>query len=509
MSYILCVDAGTTATKVCLFSEDGVLIKSSTQEYTLATPTPLQVEIDAETFWNAFKTGVTAIMQQSDVAPTDIAAIGISAQGETLIPIDNTGAPLRPAIVWLDNRAQEEADILDREFNDGASYHITGQVKIVPTWPAAKIFWMKRHEKSRFDKVHKYLLVEDYLIYRMTGNYVCEGSLITSTAYWNIITEQWWDEMLQYLGIHADQLPEVKYSGEPVSELRLEAANELALSPHTVVATGALDQAAGAIGVGNVRPGMFSENTGAALAICAPVETPIFDPQRQMPIHYFGIPHTYMAHTFTTGGMVKKWFRDAFCSPEVDVASRTGLNAYYLMDQAAQLVAPGSEGLLMLPHLQGAMAPEANPQAKGVFYGINLRHTKGHFIRAIMEAIACIVKRNIDVLEGLGIQVQEIRALGGGSMSTLWNQIKADLTQRTILTTEVMEEAACLGAAILAGKAVGLYQDVASACDTMVHIKTRYTPNPKNFAVYETTYRRYVQLYKDLCNMFAASDNSG
>ena len=503
MSYVLSVDAGTTATKVCLFNEDGALISSHTQEYRLKTPTPLHVEIDAETLWHAFTVGVTSTVQQAKVQPADIVAIGISAQGETLIPVDKTGSPLRPAIVWLDNRAQDEANILDAEFNDGSSYQITGQVKIVPTWPAAKILWLKRNEKRLFDKVHKFLLVEDYLIYRMTGQYVCEGSLITSTAYWDIITEQWWDDMLQYLSIQADQLPEIMFSGQIVAELNQQAAKELRLSRQTVVTTGALDQVAGAIGVGNVQPGMFSENTGAALAICAPVENPIFDPQRQMPIHYFGIPHTYMAHTFTTGGMVYKWFRDTFCSQEIDAASRSDLSAYYLMDQAAKHVEAGCEGLLMLPHLQGAMAPEANPLAKGVFYGITLRHTKAHFIRAIMESIACTIKRNIDVLEKLGIRVHEIRSLGGGSKSPLWNQIKADLTQRTILTTEVLEEAACLGAAILAGKAVGLYKDIHTACEKMVHIKTRYDPNPKNFATYEKTYRRYVQLYENLCNMFS------
>ena len=265
MNYLLSVDAGTTASKISLFNENGHLIAISSQEYSLITPTSLAVEIEAETLWKAFRSGVADVLIKSKVDKNEIKAIGISAQGETLILIDKDGKPLRNAIVWLDNRAQEEAEILSKEFDDGTSYKITGQVKIVPTWPASKIFWIKRNEPSIFSNVFKYLLVEDYLIYRMTGRFVAEGSLLCSTVYWNINTRKWWSQMLQRLEITEDQLPEIRESGEAVGELLPSTASELGLSPQTIVATGALDQAAGATGVGNIQPGMFSENTGAAL----------------------------------------------------------------------------------------------------------------------------------------------------------------------------------------------------------------------------------------------------
>jgi xylulokinase len=508
MEYILGVDSGTTASKISLFDENGELLAISTKEYSLITPTALVVEIEAETLWNAFKVGVAEVLERSKVDPKRIRALGISAQGETLIPIDREGKPLRNAIVWLDNRAQEEAEILSDKFDDGTSYKITGQVKIVPTWPASKILWIKRNEPDTFRKVCKYLLVEDYLIYRMTGKFVAEGSLLCSTVYWNIITRKWWNEMLDFLGITADQLPEIRESGEVVSEILPSVASDLGLSSETVVSTGALDQAAGATGVANIRPGIFSENTGAALAICAPLDVPVFDPQGRMPIHYFVRPGSYMAHTFTTGGMALRWFRDHFCQQEMQVGSKTGIDPYDLLGLEAAQVDPGSEGLVMLPHLQGAMAPEANPKAKGVFYGFTLRHTKAHFSRAIMEAIACTVRRNIHVLEDLGIKVDEIRALGGGARSRLWKQIEADITRRPVLTMK-NEEAACLGAAILAGTAVGMYKGIDEACQRMVSIKERFDPNPANFDVYERTYQRYVRLYNDLCGLFDAREPHG
>jgi xylulokinase len=502
MNYILGVDLGTTALKVSLFDEEGKLRALSTKEYRLLTPTTLAVELEVETYWDAFKEGIAEVLKSTKISCEKIKALGISAQGETLILIDKDGKPLRNAIIWLDNRAQKEAETLAKEFGNETSHKITGQVKIVPTWPASKIFWIKHNEKNIFRRVYKYLLIEDYFIYRLTGKFVAEGSLLCSTVYWDITAKKWWNEMLKFLGILPEQLPEVKESAEPVGEILPGVASGIGLSSKTVVATGALDQAAGTIGVGNIRPGIISENTGAALAICATVEKPFFDPQGRMPCHYHGMPDTYMAHTFTSGGMVLKWFRDGFCQTESQTASLAGFDAYDLLGREAEKVPPGSEGLVMLPHLTGAMAPEANPKAKGVFYGFTLRHTKPYFIRAIMEAIACIVKRNIDTLEELGIKVNEIRSLGGGSRSRLWNQIKADLTQRPVLTMK-NEEAACLGAAILAGLAVGMFTSLEEACKKMAVVKERFEPNSANFKVYTKTYRNYVKLYEDLCDLFS------
>jgi xylulokinase len=319
--------------------------------------------------------------------------------------------------------------------------------------------------------------------------------------YWNINSRKWWNDMLDILEITPDQLPEIRESGEPVGELTESIAADLGLSSKTIVSTGALDQAAGATGVGNIHPGTFSENTGAALAICAPLDKPLLDPKGRMPVHYFVKPATYMAHTFTTGGMVLRWFRDNFCREEMQVAAATGVDAYDLLGMEASRIAPGCEGMVMLPHLQGAMAPEANQKAKGVFYGFTLRHTKAHYVRAIMEAVACIVRRNMDTLQDLGIRVKEIRTLGGGARSSVWKQIEADLTQRPVLTMK-NEEAACLGAAILAGKAVGMYKSIDDACEKMISVKKRFEPNPANFEIYEKTYRQYVQLYDDLVGLF-------
>lgn len=501
MKYILSVDLGTSAVKSALFDSTGEMVAVASREYTLLTPTPLAVEVAVETYWEAFEATVAEVLERAQVEPSAIAGLGFSAQGETLICVDAEGKPLRNAIVWMDSRPAAEAEELVDFFKDVDVYGITGQVDIVPTWPASKILWIKHHEPEVFDRTAKFLLIEDYFIYRLTGEYVAEGSLLCSTVYWDINRKCYWGAMLDRLSISEERLPEIRESGETVGPLLKGVADTLGLSTETIVCTGVLDQVAGGIGVGNIEPGVFSECTGSALAIVATVDHAFKDPGGQMPCHYHGMPDTYMAHTFTTGGMAVKWFRDRFYATETQAESGGGPNAYQLMDDDAAVVAPGSDGLVMLPHLQGAMAPENNPKARGVFFGATLGHQKGHFVRSILEAVAYIVRRNLDVLAGMGIEVSEIRSLGGGAKSALWSQIKADVTGRPVIVLE-NDEAACLGAAIVAGVGVGVFDSLESAVAKMVRIKKRYLPYPAAVETYNRSYQKYVELYEALEKVF-------
>ena len=481
--YILGLDLGTTAIKVAIVDLRGSIVAVSTQEYKLLTPDTLSVELPVERYWRAFKDGLADALSKSGVSGTQLLSVGISAQGETLVFLDAEGRELGNAIVWMDNRAQKEAQELNAHFPPSVTCSVTGQVSIVPTWPAAKVLWLRRNRPEIFARVAKVLLLEDWFIHRLTGAFVCEDSLICSTVYWNIRTRTWWPEMLDCIGLRPSQLPEIRRPGELVGKVTAAISEELGVARDLTVCTGVLDQVAGAIGVGNVRPGLFSENTGAALAICATVSKPFVDPALQMPCHCHGTGGLYLAHTFTTGGMALKWFRDAFCELELLTGGRTGLDPYTLLSLEAGSVAPGADGLIMLPHLQGAMAPEANPAAKGCFFGITMKHTRAHFIRALMESIGFIVLRNIEAIESLGIPVKEIRVLGGGSRSDVWNQIKADITGRTVWTT-TNSEAASLGAAVVAGVASGVFPGVEEAVGAMVKIKAEFRPDPARHEAY-------------------------
>lgn len=504
MKLLMGLDIGTTALKAALFDTKGRLLAVTTQEYTLITPQVNFVEESGEIYWEAFQAAIADLKQKYPLSQEDELALAISAQGETLFFLDENGDLLRNAIVWMDNRAMEEAQLLKDRFNDETCYRVTGQVSFEPCWPASKILWVKRNEPEVFAKTAKFLLIEDYFIYRLTGKFVTEGSLVCSSTYWNIVRKAYWPEMLDFLGIQEEQLPPVLESGVAVGNILPEIARELGLPKKLTVCTGALDQAAGAIGAGNIREGMFSETIGAALAVCAPVSHPVFDPNRRMPLHYFAVPDTYMIHTFTNGGMTLRWFRDKFCPVEME-AQGLGLDdAYNMISKQVAQVPAGSEGLVMLPHLAGSNAPDVNAKAKGVWFGFTLQHTRAHFMRAVMESLGYIVRRNIDALADMGIQVKEIRSLGGGSKSAIWNQIKADICQIP-LESVTSVEAASLGAAVLAGKAVGIFDDIQTAVDSMVQVKNRTLPDAGEKVVYDEGYAMYQKLFRDLGGCFDQS----
>lgn len=499
---ILGIDVGTTSLKAAVYDHQGSQLAASVVEYTLLTPDTTTVEAPCEIYMESIQKCMKKISEKKTVDIRNITTVGFSVQGETLCLLDKEGTPLRNAIVWMDNRASRQAETLRERFGDEACYQVTGQVSFEACWPAAKLLWVKENEPEIFDKTEHFLLLEDYIIYLLTGKYVAEGSLLCSTEYWDIRTKKYWKDMLDFLGIKEEKLPEIRESGELVGKILPEMAEVLGISPEAKIATGCLDQAAGAIGVGNIKPGIFSENIGAALAICVPTEKLTYDPNRQMPIHYFAVPDTYMMHTFTTGGMCLRWFRDGFCKEECTIQEETGIDAYDLMNREAERIPAGSDGLIALPHLQGSMAPDVNLNAKGVFYGATLKHSKAHFVRSIMESLGYIIRRNLEAIDEMGLEVQQIRTMGGGSKSEIWNQIKADITGKTLYITQSSQDAACLGAAILAGTAAGVFESMEKACESMVGIRKVYTPNPEHAAIYDKQYEKFKMLFRDLGPLF-------
>lgn len=503
MEYLLAVDVGSSSVKTALFDTQGNMVALSIQEYDLLMPAPDIVEIEPQTFWEKFKAGVTAVLGSSRIIPVDIKAMAISSQGETFITLDKNGRSLRPAIFWLDNRAIKETEILAREFDRKKAYHITGMPEIVPMWTAGKILWMKKHEPEIFKKAAKFLLVEDYLIFRLTGKYVGEYSCYPSTMLLDIQKKQWWTDMLDFIGIDTDQLAELKESGEPVGLISRQAASELGLSPKTLVATGGYDHAAGAIGSGNIKSGIVTETTGSALVVNSTIPRPLFDSKLRVPCQYHAVKDMYFLSSFSeTGGMALRWFRDKLCPVEIVKAEKEHYrSAYAVLDEESEKIPVGSEGLIMLPFLAGAFCPESDSNARGVYFGLSLKHGRMHMARALMESIAFMLKRHVEVVEEMGVPIKEIIAMGGGARSRLWRQIKADVLEKPVLSLTT-EEPSLLGAAILAGLAKGIYKDLVSASEQMVHVKERLEPKPAEVKLYRESYGLYVRLYEKLADLF-------
>ena len=504
MRYILGIDLGTTAVKAALFDENGAINGSKTIEYQLSTPSPQFVELDADVYRRAFADAVRGALEKSGCPPKDIVSLAVSAQGETLFFLDENGNNLRPAIVWMDNRAGRQSDAIEAAFTNPVIHRRTGQVSASAAWPSSKILWVRENQPEVFGKTDKFLLIEDYFIYLLTGRMVSEGSLLCSTLYWDIETHDYWDDMLQFLGIRRDQLPDILEPGAKVGALTDAAALEFGLAPGMTVALGALDQACGAIGVGNVRPGVFSESTGAALATVAMSDRLALDPNREMPCFYSGIPGMYMIHSFSTGGMAVRWYRDNFCPEELLTEKNGGKPAYQLMDELASAIPPGSDGLVVLPHLQGSGAPDTVQNATGVFMGVGLMHTQAHFIRALLEGVTNVLRRMLDATVAMGVTVTEIRSLSGGAKSRLWCQMKADATGIPVKTMQNTENAACLGAAILAGVAAGVWPSVQDAADRFCVPDKIYEPDPAHKPAYDALLLKYRRLFDDLKETFAS-----
>jgi sugar (pentulose or hexulose) kinase len=498
----LAIDAGTTSLKAAIFDAQGRMLALDRREYRLLTPAPNVVELDPDVYWQAMTGAVRSVFAQSRVAAQDIASLCISSQGETFIPVDARGVPQSRAIVWLDNRAGEEANLITRRFGPDEIFHHTGQPEVAPTWPACKMLWLRKHTPEVFNRTHKFLWLEDYLLHRLTGQFVTSAAQQTSSLLLDIQAQDWWPDMMVFVGITPGRLGKLMKPGEPVGVLRKQAAEELGLTGRTVAVTGSMDQAIAALGAGNIAPGLVVESTGGALGIVATLNAPLFDPQRRIPCYLHAIPDTYCLLPWgQTAGMALKWFRDQFFVLEAESARQADRDPYDAMTAEAALVPAGSEGLVMLPHLEGAFCPEFNPNARGVFFGATLRHGRPHFIRAILESVAFMLKRNLDLVEGLGIPVETITSLGGGARSHLWLQIKADVLQKPVHTL-LVDEAACLGAAILGAVAAGVYPTIASAVKQMVQHKEVLQPNPVHCQVYQQRYKDYVALYDSLTPMF-------
>ena len=468
--YILSIDVGTTALKAVLFGVDGSQKASSNQEYELEKPAANIVEVEAEVYWQAVKKAVSEILNSSQIAPEQILSVGVTSQGETLIVLDKDGKALRKAIVWLDSRASEEVCEITERFSMDEIYRVSGQHEVFAGWTAAKILWIRKNEPEIFSKAAKFLMLEDYLIYRLTGEFATDHALNPSTLYYDIKNFRWWDDMLEFLQISREQLPKLLFSGEIAGKINCD----IGLSSKTKVTVAPIDQISGAVGAGNIAPGMITETTGSALAICATLGQLEYDPAKQAGIYLHAQKGNYVLLPWNpTAGMIFRWFRDELgCG-----------KSYQEMEEKAAEVVPGADGLTVLPHFN---------DAGGAFIGLTLAHSQAHIVRAIFESVAFMLREHIELLESMGVEIKEICSLGGASRSNLWTQIKADVLQKNITLMEC-DETTCLGAAVLSAAGLGVYQDLETAKNNMVRSRKIIEPNKENTDIYNQAFKKYKE----------------
>lgn len=479
----LTLDVGTTAVKAALFDGDFQMTDIEVEEYTLISPGNGIVELPAEVYWEKAKAAIRKIVRRTKTDPEMIRTITATTQGETLILVDEEGNALHNAVVWLDARAQEEQKLLSSQYDKDAFFERTGIPEATAYCPVAKILWFRNNLPEIYRAAHKILLLEDYLIFKLTNQMVTNPAVSCSTGYLDITTGGWWKAILEQNGVDQEKLPEIFPCGTQVGALSENAARELGLTGRTVVTTGAMDQAASAIGAGNIRDGVVSETTGTCMCVAVSMEEPELEKWKPTPIYLHGINGLYLkVSVVQTAGVILKWFRDTFCQ---DLLSE-GKNAYDAMSALAEGEPPLSKGVTLVPFLTGT---EQNSRVRGEFCGLGLETTRGCLIRAVMEAVGYMLRQKLEEME---VKKESVYALGGASKSGVWNQIKADICDREIAVLNV-EESTLLGAALLGALAVG---DIRSLEETagIVQVKKRYDPSEENKKRYQEGYAGFEKL---------------
>lgn len=504
MDCFLTFDIGTTSVKTCVFDRSLRLLGHVNGEYRLLTERPGFVELEPETYWRAVLDGAKRAIAKAGVDAKEIVTISCTTQGETFIPIDEAGNALRNAIVWLDERAGEQATRLGERYPAECFYRETGLPELNGYTPVAKLLWLKEHETDVYEKTQTFLLLEDYVIFRLTGARVSEKALATSTGWFQLSTDGYWTEMLNAAGIDPTKLPTLLECGAVVpASILPEVRAELGLLETVKVVTGAMDQTAGAIGAGNLAPGILTETTGTALCLVATLDQPDLNHPSRVTVYRHYLPNRYLMITISmTAGMFLKWFKDNFCELESEQAEREGRSVYARIDELVASTEPGANGLIAYPYLNGSLQPHANSAVRGVFFGAGLDSTKAHFLRAIFEGVACMFRENMELIEEVNhLQVGEIRSLGGGAKSAVWQQIKADVSKKPIGAL-AEPECASLGVAILSAVALGYYESAEAAAALANEVTDWRQPDAAQFALYDQLYEKYSALYDRLEPLF-------
>jgi sugar (pentulose or hexulose) kinase len=384
-------------------------------------------------------------------------------------------------------------------------HSITG-LTIDPYFTAPKILWIKENEPEVFREAWKFLLVHDFMVFKLTGNAITDYSNASRTMLFDINDASWSEKMLNSFDIPREKLPDPLQSGAPTGEVTAKAANDCGLKEGTPVVAGGGDQQCAALGVGVVREGSIKSTTGTGTFLLAYSDTPEFDRKIRVLCSRHVVPGAFVveASMFTTGSALR-WFRDNLGAEECNLAKERGIDPYEIMSEGADAIPAGSEGVIHLPHFAGAGAPYWNPHARGVFAGLALGHTRKHLMRSILEGVSYEIRTNLEVMNDIGIPASEIRVTGGAARSQVWMQIQADVLGVPVIRTE-MEEASALGAAILACKGVGLFDSMVAAADSMVKPLKPLKPQDVNRDVYAEGFARFKQLYASISSIKWSGD---
>ncbi len=502
MNYLIGIDVGTSATKTVLFDENGEVISQSSYEYPMYTPQNGWAEQDPIDWKNGVLTTVAAVVKEASTSgkvpnAADIKGIGISGQMHGLVMLDEKGEVIRPSIIWCDQRTGAEVEdmlgIMPREkwIEITANPPLTG-------WTAAKILWVRKNEPENYKRCKHILLPKDYIRYILTGEFATEVSDASGMQLMDVSKRDWSQEVLDKLDIDRSLLGKMYESCEVTGSLLPEVADNLGLTTATVVVGGAGDNAAAAVGTGVVKEGTAFTTIGTSGVVFAHTDKVAIDPKGRVHTCCCAVPGAWHIMGVTqAAGFSLKWFRDNFCQSYIEEAKEKGVDPYDLINADIETVPVGSDRLIYLPYLNGERTPHLDSEARGVFFGLSGIHTRKHLLRAVMEGVSYSLSDCNEILNEMGIKVDEMMACGGGGKSKIWRQMLADLYDCKVATIN-QEQGPALGVAILAGVGSGVYDSVEAACDKLITKAKETSPIEEEAQKYAKYHKLYQKLYSDL-----------
>ncbi len=493
---VLGIDVGTSGSRALLLSEDGRLIGSSTADHApFRSPQAAWAEQDPDDWWRASQEAVRALLARTGVAPASIAAVGLSGQMHGAVLLDERGTVLRPAIIWCDQRTEQECRWLDREVGATRLLELTANPALT-NFTLTKLLWVRTHEPAIWARVRHVLLPKDYIRYRLSGEFAIDVADASGTLMLDVVRRRWSQEMMDAVRMDASILPALFESPEVCARVSDAGAAATGIPAGTPIVAGAGDQAGGAVGMGITRPGTVSATLGTSGVVFAATDKPFFDPGGRLHTFCHAIPDRWHVMGVTqAAGLSLRWLRDQYG------LTAGGDAAYEEMVAGSASVPPGAEGVLWAPYLMGERTPHRDPNVRGALLGLAASHTRAHVVRAVLEGVAFSLRDSFTIFGELRLPVDRVRLGGGGARSGVWRQIQADVYGRDVETVET-EEGAGYGAALLAGVGAGYWTSVDEACDAVVHTAEVTTFRPDAARVLDERYTQYRRIYGALRHIY-------
>lgn len=479
------VDVGTGGTRAVVVDHDGKIVASCSSEHAGIRSEEIGwAEQEPEDWWRAACAAISGALKQYG-GDAKIQAVGLTGQMHGCVMLDAAGKVLRPALIWCDQRTQPQCDWLTETIGFERLIELTANPAL-PNFTLTKLLWVRDHEPEIFAKIRHVLCPKDYVRYRMTGEFAMDMQEASGTLLLDVANRRWSTEMAELAGIPMGWLPRLFEGPEICAEVNAAGEAATGLKAGTPVAAGAGDQGAGAVGMGILSPGSVSATIGTSGVVFAATDTPVKDRMGRLHTFCHAAPGRWHVMGVTNGaGLSLRWLRDNFAK---------GMT-YEELTVEAERIPAGSDGLLWAPYLFGERTPHLDAKARAAFVGITASHTRGHFVRAVMEGVALSLRDTLTLFAELGIPVKSIRLGGGGARGNVWREIQADVYGRPVEMLEA-EEGGAFGAALLAGTGVGVWPSVEAACASTVRVAE--TIAPRHAAVMDRAYAEYRRIYPAL-----------